>query len=315
MPRLFTRLIALAFIGLSAIIGDARAEGDEAPEPRFTVGFAQDNMANDWRAAQVRAVRDSLAWRSDIRFIATDARGSTAQNIMDIEDMASTGIDLLVVSPRDKAAMGPVISAIHAKGIPVVLLTRRIDGDAYTTFIGPDDHDIARRAAGFIGEKLGGEGRILVLQGVPTATTAIARTEGFLEGVKASPGLKIAAVEPANYLRANAIAAVEKTLGAGIAFDAIYAQSDSMAEGARMALAAHGHDATRILTVGIDYIPSAREAIRSGEQAASFTYPTCGTEAGKVILDILEGRPVPREITVESTMVTKENVDSVPTIF
>lgn len=314
MQKLKNTLLA-AFAGLFLFSTAAAPSPAQAQDKTFTIGFPQDNMANDWRRAQVMAVQAVLDQHANVKFIYTDAQGDTAKNIQDIEDLVDQGIDLLMISPRDGQAMTPVIAAVHAKGIPVVLLTRRILNDAYTTFVSADDAKIAAGAAKFLAQKLNGAGKVLVLQGVPTASTAVKRTEGFLTEIAKHPGIEVVAVKPANYLRAEAIKAVEQALEEGLEFDAIYAQSDSMAAGARLALGALGVDPASKLIVGIDYIPEAREAIRNGQQAATFSYPTAGKEGAEIALKILKGESVAREIEVPSQMVTKENVETVDTVF
>lgn len=308
MQTLLALLLVLALPALAVA-------QETAQQKTYVVGFAQDNMANDWRAAQVRAVQKALAKHKNISFLHTDAAGNTAKNVLDVEDLIDQGIDVLVISPRDAKVMSPAIARAYRQGIAVVLLTRGMIGEDYTTFISPDDATIARQAADYMAEILNGKGRILVLQGLPTASTAIKRTEGFVAALKAHPGLKIMAVKPANYLRAEAVKVVQAALEQGQKFDAIYAQSDSMAAGARLALKAAGIDPASVPVVGIDYIPEARDAIRSGVQAASFTYPTCGREAADVVVKILNGESVPRAIEVPSVRVTRDNVDAVDTVF
>ncbi|MBL4614253.1 MAG: substrate-binding domain-containing protein [Magnetovibrio sp.] len=281
----------------------------------FTVGFPQDNMSNDWRRAQVMAVKTELEKHASIKFIFSDAHGDTTKNIQDIKDMVDYGIDILIVSPRDIAAMTPVIAQVRKQGIPVILLTQRILTDDYTTFISPRDDKIAMRAAQFMASELGGVGNILILQGIPSTTTAIKRTEGFLNEIAKHEDIQVVALMPANYLRSDAIKAVEKALKDGLQFDAIYAQSDSMASGARMALKNAGIEPRSKLIVGIDYIAEAREAIRSGEQKATFTYPTSGREGAELAVRILKGEKVEREIEVPSEMVTHANVEHIETIF
>ncbi|GAB4290514.1 MAG: ABC transporter substrate-binding protein [Thiohalomonadaceae bacterium] len=287
-----------------------------AAEPRpLAIGFAQDTLANDWRLAQAEGLKAALAGQPGVTLTITDGHGETARQIRDIEDLVYGKVDVLIASPRDGAAMTPVLSRAYRGGIPVVLLTRRISTDDYTSFIAPDDAAIARRAARYMAAQLKGKGRILMLQGVPTATTAIARTESFLEELKQYPGVQVSAVKPANYLRADAIHAVEEAVRDGVPFDAIYAQSDSMAAGARIALRKAGRDPAKLIIVGIDYIAEAREAIRRGEQTASFTYPTCAAEAARVALAIGRGEKVAKQVVVESIMVTRDNVEQVAPIF
>lgn len=287
-----------------------------AAEPRpLAIGFAQDTLANDWRLAQVEELTAALAGQPGVRLSVTDGQGETARQIRDIEDLVYRRVDVLITSPRDGHAMTPALARVYRQGTPVVLLTRRIDSDDYTSFIAPDDAAIARRAARYMAAQLKGRGDILVLQGVPTATTAIARTEAFLAALQDYPQLRISAVKVGNYLRADAIRAMEEVLLQGVPFDAIYAQSDSMAAGARIALRKAGRDPRGLLIVGIDYIAEAREAIRRGEQSASFTYPTCAEEAAAVALAIGRGEAVPKRVVVESIMVTRDNVEQIEPIF
>ncbi|HKJ77001.1 MAG TPA: substrate-binding domain-containing protein, partial [Gammaproteobacteria bacterium] len=130
-----------------------RAEGEGTP---YLVGFAQDDLSNDWRAAQVRALEQAFRDDPDIRFVYTDARGSTARQIQDIEQLAARGLDVLITSPRDTRAMTPVIREVHRNGTPVVLLTRRITTGDFTVFIHPDDCGIGRRAARLLARHLDG---------------------------------------------------------------------------------------------------------------------------------------------------------------
>jgi ribose transport system substrate-binding protein len=164
-------------------------------------------------------------------------------------------------------------------------------------------------------KKMNYAGNILVLKGVPTATTAIARTKGFMNEIKKFPKINIVAIKDANYLRADAIKAIDSVLDEGKKFDAIYAQSDSMASGARIALKKAGIRPESKIIVGIDYINEAREAIRNGQQAASFLYPTSAKEAVETVVKILQGKKVARRVVVKSDMVTRKNVEKIDPIF
>ncbi len=301
--------------GLLLLAASGPGWAEWQPQRVYTVGFAQDTMSNDWRAAQVHEMREALAAYPYIRFVYTDAGGSTARQAYDLEQLASEGVDVLVTSPRGVQAMTPVINALSEKGLPVVLLTRRIEGDSYSSFIGADDRAIGREAAEHLADALKGRGRIVMLQGVPTATTAIARREGFEERLRGYPEMQIVASPVANYNRADAIRAMEAVLASGIAFDAIYAHSDSMASGARLALRAAGIEPATIVIVGIDYIPEAREAIRNGEQSASFTYPTAAREGAQTVLRIIQGLPIEKEQMVPFIKVSSDNVENVKPIF
>lgn len=292
----------------------ASANGTHNKES-FTVGFAQDTLANDWRKAQVNQLKAEFKKHPNIKFIVTDAGGKSAKQIHDIEELAHQKVDVLITSPRNGLASTPAIARVYKQGIPVVLITRTITTDDYTTLVTPDDSKIAAKAATYIAKKLSGKGNILMLRGVPTATTAIARTNGFLNRIKKYPGIEVTAIKDGNYLRGDAIRATEAAINEKIPFDAIYAQSDSMAAGARLALLKAGISPKNILIVGIDYISEAREAIRAGNQAATFLYPTCAKETADAVLKILHGKSVAKKIHVKSKMITIKNVNKISPIF
>lgn len=281
----------------------------------YTVGFAQDTMKNDWRAAQVKELEAALKPHRNIRFVFTDAEGDPTRQALDAERLAKQGVDFLVTSPRDPRIMTPVIDRIYKSGTPVILLTRKILSNNYTTFIAADDREIARAAAHHLAGVLNGKGRVVMLQGVQTASTVKARAAGFREALAESPGIKIVAAPYANYLRGDAIREMEKIISRRIRFDAVYSHSDSMAVGARIAMHKAGMDAGRISIVGIDYIPEARDAIRRGEQSASFTYPTAGLQGAQAIVQLINGKKVSKVQYIPFTKVTRENVDSVKTVF
>jgi len=310
----FYRLVCLPLL-MVAWNSPLLAETDTAQKRQFVVAFAQDTMANDWRVAQVRQLQQAFAAHPEVKFVYSDGKGDTARQVHDIDNFIYQKVDVLMASPRDSQATVPVLAKAYRQGIPVVLISRSITADEYTTFVAPDNTQIAKHAADVVAKALNGQGKIFILQGIPTASTVKERTQGFLDQLQKYPGLQVVASRPANYLRADAIRVTEEVLRQGISFDAIYAQSDSMAIGARLALHKKGINPADKVIVGIDYVSEAREAIRSKEQTASFVYPTSAVEAAQVVLKILRGETVPKKVVVNSMLVTIDNVERLDPIF
>ncbi|MEW6163704.1 MAG: substrate-binding domain-containing protein [Pseudomonadota bacterium] len=306
----------LALLLFFCFAAPLHAQAADPVQKKYVVAFAQDTMANDWRVAQVRDLKNALAAHADIEFVFSDAKGDNARQIQDIENFAAQGVDVLITSPRDAELMREPIARVYRKGIPVILLSRRVNGEEFTHFVTADNHAIARQAAAYLARRLNGKGNILMLQHIPSTTPGQLRTEGFYEELRKHPGLKVVAVKRADSLRALAIQRIEEALAEKLRFDAIYAQSDSMALGAILALKKAGIDPRSIPITGIDYIGETRAAIRAGEIAASFTYPTFGREGAAAAVTLLRGGKLARkEVVVESVAVTRENVDKVEPIF
>ncbi|MDH5394158.1 MAG: substrate-binding domain-containing protein [Gammaproteobacteria bacterium] len=285
-----------------------------ASEAQFVIGFPEDNMSNDWRAAQMKEIQQALKKHQNVRFLMADAAGSVARNILDIENMVSQGVQLLFLGPKTPQALTPVVAGLRKKGIKIVLLTRKLNSEDYDVYIGPDDFKIAYEAATFLANRLHGKGTILMLSGIATTTTAIDRKKGFLAGLRNFAGIKVI-TKVANYSRSEAVMVVENQLNQNHTFDAIYAHNDAMASGARYALKQAGINPATKNIVGIDFLPEAREAILKGEQLASFTYPTCGKVGVEAALNLLKGNKVKRYITVPSVLVTKKNVNAISTVY
>ncbi len=280
----------------------------------YTIAFAQDTLDNDFRFAQVKMVKKALSKYPNIRFIYSDAKANSSLQVKQIEDFIYQGVDLLMTSPYDEIAATDVVAKAYRSGIPVIMVGRTIKRGDYTTYIHPDNKQIAHDAAEYLAKKMGYKGHVLLLKGVPTADPTKKRTKEFYKVIQKYP--KITVVEyTANYLRREAIIGVEKLLIQGERFDAIMSQSDSMLVGARMVLKAHGIDPASLISIGIDYIKSAQDAIRLGQQDSSFVYSLSTKESVEAAIKILAGEKVPKEIIIDSIHVTKENVDIVEPIF
>jgi len=281
---------------------------------KYTIAFAQDTLDNDFRFAQVKMVRKALSKYPNIHFVYSNAKANTSLQIKQIEDFIYQKVDILITSPYNEVATAGVVAKAYKSGIPVIMIDRTIQGNDYTIYIHPDNKKIARDAAEFIAKQLNYKGKVLLLKGVLSADSTRKRTEGFYEVMRHYPEIKVIEYT-ANYLRRDALIGVDTLLKQGEHFDAIMAQSDSMLIGARMALKAHNIDPSSLITVGIDYIQSARRAIRSGDQTSSFVYSLGATESADIAIKILSGQKVPKEIILETLQVTKENVETIEPIF
>ncbi|CAM4031854.1 substrate-binding domain-containing protein [Vreelandella rituensis] len=280
----------------------------------FVVAFAQDDLSNDWRLAQVKDAQGVFEAYPDVEFVYTDGQGQTALQVAHIHQLIEQKIDALITSPREILGASQVIREAYERGIPVILLDRHVDHAAYSTFLHNDNYNIGLRAAQFLDSALEGKGRILMLEGLPGATPTILRREGFINFMEQRPGIELVA-RTGNYLRRDAILILEEFLSQGNHFDAIYSHSDSMLEGARMVMKRYDINPGDIPTVGIDYIQGAQDALLAGQQSASFTYPTLGEEGAEAALTLLAGEIFPKTIMNESIMVTVENATEIVPIF
>lgn len=312
----FSRVLHLALILLACLVApfaSLAATPESAASVSARVGFAQDTLANDWRLTQVQEAEAVLSSYPGIDFVYTNAQGSTAQQALHIRQLAEH-VDVLIVSPRVKAVLSDVIADVHNAGVPVILVDRGIDNPHFTSFIRPSNTLIGSAAAQHLVKALGASGTVLMLEGVKGASATEERSHSFRTALAAYPDMRIIA-RTGNYLRTDALRAVQQLIEDGMAFDAIFAQSDSMATGARMAMTHAGLDPSAIPIIGIDYIQEAQEAILEGTQSVSFTYPTGGSEAAALAIRLIQGETVPKHLLLPTVKVTSANARDVETIF
>ncbi len=277
-------------------------------ESQWIIGMSQCNLGEPWRIQMNQDIKNEAINHPEIRVVYKDAQNDSLKQRAQIEEYINAGVDLIIVSPKEAAPLTQPIAAAFDKGIPVIVLDRRVLGDKYTCFIGADNQAIGKAAGQWIVEKLGGKGRVVELKGLMTSTPGQDRHSGFREGIKGSD-LKIIFEADMKWLEPGARREMESALARFDRIDLVYAHNDPGAHGAYLAARAVDREGD-ILFVGIDALPhEGRIYVKQGIMAVSFEYPTGGKEAIQTALTILNKQDVPKEITLSSRFFTKDNID------
>ncbi len=276
--------------------------------PAFTIGMSQCNLGEPWRVQMNADIKKAAAEHPELRVTFKDAQNDNLRQSAHIDEFIRSGVNLIIVSPKEAAPLTKPISDAYKKGIPVIVLDRRILGNDYTCFIGADNKKIGRAAGRWIAKLLGGKGKIVELKGLMTSTPGQDRHFGFREGIKGS-GCEVIFEADMKWLEPNARKEMESALSRFSQIDLVYAHNDPGAHGAFLAAKAAGRDG-KMKFIGIDALPQeGRMYVKQGILAASFEYPTGGREAVETALQILRGKKVAREITLPSRVFTKDSID------
>ncbi|HWD38191.1 MAG TPA: substrate-binding domain-containing protein [Fimbriimonas sp.] len=176
----------------------------------------------------------------DIDWTIQDAKEPGAQ-ISDLENMQSNGVDALVVLATESAPLTPIAKKIHEAGILLVNVDRGFTEPVADVFVEGDNKAFGKKSAEFIVQKLGGKGKIAVLEGIPS-TVNTDRIDAAKEVFKANPGITIVAEDSGMWNREKAEKVMQNMLVANPQIDAVWASDDDMALGAETALKAAGRD-------------------------------------------------------------------------
>jgi ribose transport system substrate-binding protein len=289
-------------------IPPTEAESREKVKPKWIIGMSQCNLGEPWRVQMNHDVKKEAEKYPEIKVIFKDAQNDSLKQRAQIEEFISAEVDLIIVSPKEAAPLTQPVAASYERGIPIIVLDRRVMGDKYTCFIGADNKKIGQAAGRWIVQRLNGQGKVVELKGLMTSTPGQDRHTGFREGIKDSD-LEIIFEADMKWLEPNARREMESALARFDEIDLVYAHNDPGAHGAYLAARAAGREKD-IIFVGIDALPHEGQIyVKQDLLAASFEYPTGGKEAIQIALDILNRKKVLKEITLASRVFTRENID------
>jgi ribose transport system substrate-binding protein len=213
--------------------------------------------------------------------------------------------DAVVLNPADDVKMQEDLARIADAGIPVALFINRMSGPALT-FVGSDDVAVGQRVATALFEGLGGKGRVVGLEGPPSAPTSRDRVRGLHETLARFPNIELLGLSVGYLQQEPAELAMAALLARHPAIDGVWTANDLMALGALDALGEAGRTAK---VVGINGLPAAIEHIERGTMLASadFSAFNIAAIAAQAVLRHLAGQPVPKEIMVPAELIDRSN--------
>ncbi len=303
-------LSLLVFVGCieQEQLSRAKEKGQGKNIQKWVIGMSQCNLGEPWRVQMNHDIRKTAENCPEIKIIFKDAQNDSLVQRSQIEEFINAGVDLIIVSPKEAAPLTPPVAAAFDKGIPVIVLDRRVLGDKYTCFIGADNKKIGRAVGKWIVERLNGRGKVVELKGLMTSTPGQDRHTGFREGISDSD-IDIIFEADMKWLEPEARKEMESALACFSRIDLVYAHNDPGAHGAYLAAMASGRE-NDIIFVGIDGLPHEGQIyVKQGIMEASFEYPTGGRQAVETARIILNGKTVPKEIILDSRFFTKDNID------
>jgi len=231
-----------------------------------------------------------------------------------IENLIQRKVDVICVSPSGSKEIVPAIVKANKANIPVLIVDTRVDAEALqeagariAAFIGSDNVEGGRIAGEYIVKKLGGQGKVAVLEGIPGHETGDARLKGFHQAVDPESGIEIVVSQTANWERDQGFNVFQNILQSNPEVQALFACNDMMALGAIEAIAA-ARKSGEIIVVGFDAVEDARESIQKGEMEGSIAqYPSAmGKLAVETAVDIINGQTVSEFISTKIELITKE---------
>jgi len=300
-----------AWVAAAALLVSGMGCGrGEKKTQEITVALVPKAMDSEFWLAVADGAKAAAAARPGVRLsiVAPDREINIDQQVSILEDQTRRGVSALVVAPAGSAQVMSALQQAVDRKIPVVLVDTDAPFDRKVSYVGTDNRKGGGLAAQRLIEKLGGQGEVALIGGVPGNESQDARALGFIEGLGLARGMKLVAQQPANSERALGLTVMENILTAHPNVKGVFATNDQMALGAMEALEARGLRG-KIAIVGFDATKEAVQATVEGRLAGSVAQNprAMGQRGVEAALAAIDGRSVEKRIDTGTEMVTAEN--------
>jgi len=273
------------------------------------IGLAVANLQADF-FNQIKQSVEAEAKAKGVTVITVDAKGDSATQVSQVQDLITRGVKALIYIPAGATAAGVPVKAAKAANIPVICVDRTPPDAPGDTFIATDSVSAAKTLGEYVGKITSGKGKIGILQGQLGTTPEQDRDKGFNDALKGFPGLEVVAKQPSKaWMQDEGFAIGQDMLQRHPDITVFFGRADALALGAARAVKVANVD-HKVIVVGFDGDVAGLKAVRDGTLQATMTQQTqgMGRLALNSALDAINGKTLSKEQLQEAVLTTKDNV-------
>ncbi|GAA3781722.1 sugar ABC transporter substrate-binding protein [Streptomyces phyllanthi] len=266
-------LSALAL--LTACGGDAQTTTTTSDKPLVGVDYPRSDT--DFWNSYIK-YSPQFAKELGIDLKTTNSQNDVAKLTANAQTFISQGVKGLAMAPQDTAAIAPTLAQLEAKKIPVVTVDTRPDTGKVYMVVRADNRAYGEKACQYLGTKLGGKGKVVMLQGGLDSINGRDRTEAFNDCMKKNyPDIKVFG-EATNWDGAVAAQKLQTRLTQHPDIKGVYMQSSFALSGTLQVLKQKGllvgpKDKKHVFVVSNDGIPEELKNIADGKIDATVSQP------------------------------------------
>jgi len=299
---------------------NAEANPNAAPGEKVVIGFSAPAADHGWIAAITNNAKAQAQAYSDVEFRSVEAGADAAAQRAALSTLIAQKPSVIVLLPHDGKELNAAGLQAMKAGIPVVNLDRAFpDAKAYRLQIKGDNYGMGVAAGTYIGDQLKAKNAtnpiIGEIPGIDSLELTQERSAGFAAAL-ATYGFRVANRRPAEFTADSGQRAATDLLQALPKMDAVWNHDDDQGIGVLAAIKQTNR--TEFFMVGGAGSKAAIDAITADNTVlkATVTYsPSMASSAvslarliaqNKGLADLVELQ-VPKEITLASETITKEN--------
>jgi ribose transport system substrate-binding protein len=276
--------------------GGGGGQGNEGP---FTIGVSNGFISSEWRTQMIDDLQrvnneykqEGLTEDLVIESADVDAQGQIQQ----MRNLINRGVDAIIVNPNDTTALDQVIGQAEQAGIPVLAVDQEIDAPGVTNVV-IDQGEWARMGAEWLVEQLGGQGDVVVINGIAGHPANEARYDAVKEVFAENPGIEVVQETNADWDQATAQQEMSNILASQPNIDGVWTQ-DGMARGVLQAVQAANPDEYPVISgeARSGYMGLWQEVLQQNPDFASYgpiNPPGVGASGLRVAVELLQGKEI-----------------------
>ena len=262
-----------------------------------------------WRYVR-HGVEDELS-KSGLECVTYDSKDDANTQLSNAQDALTKQVDAIVISPTDSASCVSVLSLAEEAGVPVVICDIGTDSGEYVSYISTDNLAGGKAIGEYVASLLEPGAEVAQIALNQARINGVLRKDGFDEGIASNNLVDVDFKQMEKVNRSEGETFTQDLITAHPNLGAIFCHAEDPSMGAVSALETAGR--SDVLVAAFDCSPEIVEAIRSGQiVGTSAQQPVLmGRNAAQAVMDHLAGKEVEKEITLETLLVTKDNIDEV----
>lgn len=282
----------------------------DAQEGPFVIGLSNSFIGNAWRT-QMLQMAQAFVETEDVaplieEFIVVSTGEDVEAQIAALDNMIALGVDAIVINAINPTSFDAVVSRAADAGIPVIAFDGVVDAPE-AVLINEDQFEMGAAWARDLVERLGGEGNVVMVNGVPGTSVDSDRIAGGLSVFEENPDIHV-------------IAQLEGMWGSGVAQTVMadFLATDPQVDGVWVQGGTPGV-IQAFIDAGYEELPPIagegengfRMAMGSGDVEGISIAQTPGMVAVAIqaALELLQGRELPRVISMPLPSVTSEEIE------
>lgn len=291
------RMLFILVVVLLMSIGLASAQDS------YTIGVSNSFVGSEWRTQMIQQIEDVAAELEEsmgieIELIIESTDTDVSGQVQQIENLLNRGVDAIIVNPGDQVGLNLAIEEATAEGVVVIAVDQEIGAEGAINVV-IDQKQWAMISAQWLVDALGGEGRIVLIEGFVGHPANEARMAGVEEVLAEYPDIEVIGRESGMWDQATGQQVMSDFLASLTDIDGIWTQ-DGMATGVLTALTTANPDVYPISTgeARASYLKIWDEILMERSDFSTIGVvnpPGIGASGLRVAIELLSGAEIAEE--------------------